>query len=137
MNDDLLKTLHGLRQDRTLAIVLYEQLFKGRFWALIQKPVVSLEKMFFLNYPTPDDKRELPIFTADNRKLLLQLTSQFPDSVVVGTEGGNLWPRLLDVVSNVTNCDVAVDAGEQYGIRMTKEMILGMISIYGIQVPPP
>jgi type III secretion system (T3SS) SseB-like protein len=132
MNEDLLETLRALRSDPTRAVVLYEQLFRGRYWVLAQKPAEKLENMFFLTYPTRNEKRELPTFTAGNRELLSKLISQATDAVVVEIEGSRMWPRMYDVVKE-GNCFVAVDPGEQYGIRLTKEMILGMINMYGTQ----
>jgi hypothetical protein len=40
-----------------------------------------------------------------------------------------LWKRLLDIV--VTGqCEVAIDPMEAHGIRLTREMILSMVSKY-------
>jgi hypothetical protein len=41
-----------------------------------------------------------------------------------------LWIKLLDVIENA-KCQVAIDPGQPHGIRLTKEMVLGMISSYG------
>ena len=51
-----------------------------------------------------------------------------PARVKVG--GEEMWPRLLDVV-RTGDCEVAVDPGEKHGVRITREMILGMANTYG------
>ncbi len=130
MNEDLLKTLLGLRTDPTLAVVLYKQLFMGRYWVLVQKPVGSIESMSFLTYPTQDKIRELPAFTASDRRLVSELASTAGDAEGVQIEGSQLWPRMLDVVKT-RECEVAIDPGEKYSIRLTREMILGMVIQYG------
>ncbi len=130
MNSELLKTLKGLRADPTLVVDLYPQLFNAQFWVLVQQPSGPLEEAMFLTYPTKDGIQELPIFTESNHKLLAQLVSLAGDAEVLPVEGNRLWPRLLDVVKTKV-CEAAVDPGDVYGIRLTREMILGMVSKYG------
>jgi hypothetical protein len=51
------------------------------------------------------------------------------DSLYVSIPGDVLWKRLLDIV--VTGqCEVAIDPMEAHGIRLTREMILSMVSKY-------
>jgi hypothetical protein len=134
MNEQLLETLRGFRQDLGLVVVLYQQLFEGRFWVLAQRPAEQLETMLFLNYPAQGGVRELPVFTARDRGLLTKFTAEVPDCMMVEIEGARLWPRLLDIV-RTRELEAAVDPGEQYGIRLTREMILGMISQYETAQP--
>ncbi|TAL28573.1 MAG: hypothetical protein EPN97_14475 [Alphaproteobacteria bacterium] len=73
--------------------------------------------------------RELPIFTDPKHHLVSQLSAQTADSMVIEAEGKSLWPRMLNIV--VTGeCEVAVDPGEEHGIRITREMILGMVKTH-------
>ena len=130
MNEDLIKTLQGFRHDYGLVVDLYRQLFDGQFWTLIKQPVVPIQQMLFLTYPTPDGTRELPVFTSPDRALISQLQSDSNEAVCVQLEGVDLWPRTTDIVKT-GECEVAVDPGEQHGIRLTTEMILGMVNEYG------
>lgn len=134
MNEQLLDTLRGFRTDLGLVVGLYRQLFEGRFWVLAQRPAERLETMLFLTYPTQDGIRELPVFTARDRSLLLQFTADLPDCVSIDVEGARLWPRLLEIV-RTRECEAAVDPGEDYAIRVTREMILGMVSKFGTAPP--
>ncbi|HTS17784.1 MAG TPA: SseB family protein [Verrucomicrobiae bacterium] len=134
MNEELLRTLRGLPKDPTLAVILYKQLFEGRYWALVQKPGGDLARMLFLTYPTRDGLRELPVFTAQDRRLLSKFSTEEPGAMTAELEGRSMWPRMLDIVKT-RECEVAVDPTEQYGIRLTREMILAMISMYGTAKP--
>jgi len=98
VNDELLTTLKGLKHDPTLAVALYRKLFSARFWAIIQKPFQALESSNFLTYPAGEEMRELPIFTHPKRHLLMDISSQIEDSVVIDVHGRSLWPRMLDIV---------------------------------------
>jgi type III secretion system (T3SS) SseB-like protein len=130
VNSELLKTLKGLRADPTLAVDLYPQLFNAQFWVLVQQSSGPIEDAMFLTYPTKDGIQELPVFTDSNHKLLVELLSLAADAEVLPVEGDRLWPRLLDVVKTKV-CEAAVDPRDVYGIRLTREMILGMVNKYG------
>lgn len=74
--------------------------------------------------------RELPAFTNQDRKLLAELASQLADVEILQVDGKRLWTRMLDIVKTSVY-EVAIDPGESHGIRLTKEMILGMVNKYG------
>jgi hypothetical protein len=129
MNEQLLVTLRGLKKNPALAIELYDQLFSARFWALVADPTVELSTMSFLTYPCPDGIRELPIFTAPNHPLMTHFGEASPPPATVELEGEELWLRMLEVVEN-KKTQVAVDPGDVHGIRISREMILGMVSTH-------
>ncbi|MGB9074810.1 MAG: hypothetical protein WCC22_19390 [Terriglobales bacterium] len=129
MNNALIETLKGLKRNPALAVILYKQLFMGRFWAIAQKSTDNLENIRFLTYPSANNVRELPVFIDPKRHLLTEMSSQLGDSMIIEVEGKSLWPRMLDI-AKTGECEIAVDPGEEHGIRLTREMILGMVSTY-------
>jgi hypothetical protein len=122
----LLHTLKALPTDPSRIADLYSQLYAASFIAFVQEGSESdLGSALFLTYPTQDQMRELPLFTS--REFLLP---NFPaDAVAISISGSELWPRLLDIVKT-GECEAAVDPGQKHGIRLKREMILGMISMY-------
>jgi hypothetical protein len=121
MIDELLDTLRALRADPGRAVGLYEQLYRESFFALVQaQSETDLQAYLFLNYPTADGLRELPLFT--KREFVLP---GMPEASLVQINGPQLWPRLLDIVET-RKLEAAVDPGQPHGIRLTREMILGM-----------
>ena len=127
MIDELLDTLRALKSDPGRAVELYQQLYGESFFALVQAgSEANLQSHLFLNYPTADGLRELPLFT--KREFV------FPDmpaeAFLVKINGPLLWPRLLDIVET-RKIEAAVDPGQAHGIRLTREMILGMTAQYG------
>lgn len=130
-NAELLRLLRGLRVDPTLTVALHECLFTAQLWALIEAPA-PITHMSFLTYPARDGLRELPVFTAEDRPLLRQLardSGASPSSV----SGESFWQRTLDLTKS-GECLVAVDPGEVHGIRVTFQMALGMVQMYGSPV---
>jgi hypothetical protein len=126
MNETLIQTLKNLRKDPTQVKVLYEQLYHSRFLALVRPGTEGqLHTLEFVTYSTEDRISELPIFTCDAFVLDLAPTQV----TLVELSGKELWPTLLDIV-NTGRIEAAVDPGQKHGIRLTKEMILGMISMY-------
>ena len=81
--------------------------------------------MEFLTYPS-SGMRELPLFTHPDFVLSLDA----PGAVLVHVQGQLLWPRLLDVVKT-RECEAAVDPGQAHGVRLTREMIVGMVVTQG------
>jgi hypothetical protein len=92
--------------------------------------------MAFLTYPAEDRVRELPAFTSANRTLLSQLQHNCDGVACLEVRGEDMWPRMLDIIQT-GHCEVAVDPGEQHGVRITREMILGMVNTYGRKDPRP
>ena len=92
---------------------------------------VSLESMEFLTYPCPDDARELPIFTTSGSKLESQFALATPRPEWVRVQGEPFWLRMLEVVTADSDIQVAVDPGEPHGIRLRRDMMLGMVGKYG------
>ena len=91
--------------------------------------------MAFLTYPTADRIRELPVFTAPDRATLAQLAAE-SGAKTVEVDGISLWPRLLDIVKT-GETEAAVDAGENYSIRLNLQMILTMVRVHGDNVQLP
>lgn len=126
---ELLKTLKGLVSDPTLVLQLYEQLLKSSFYVLVRPGTeAALEQMEFITYATRDGIDELPIFT----DIKFIPNDFYKNSKIVQKSGQLFWKRLLDVIEDI-NCQIAVDPLQTHGIRLTKEMILGMIYKYGTQ----
>jgi hypothetical protein len=124
--DDLLDVLKGLRSDPARVIDLYRLLYEASLLAFVQRGTESsLESHSFLTYPTPDATRELPLFT--RREYVLDDLASYAS--IVEVEGPRLWPRMLDIVET-GKCEVAIDPGRSHGIRLTREMILGMTATY-------
>jgi hypothetical protein len=130
VNDQLLATLRSLKTDPAAAVELYEHLFRARYWVLVSDAETNVDDMFFLNYQSDDGVQELPVFTAPDRHLMHKFDNESPPPTVVQIPGARLWPRLLLVLEHA-NIQVAVDAGEAHGVRLTRPMILGMVSKYG------
>jgi hypothetical protein len=126
MIDQLLDTLRALKSNPGRAVELYEQLYRESFFALIQAgSETNLQSYLFLNYPTDDGLRELPLFT----KPEFVLPGMPDEALLVQIQGPQLWARLLDIVET-HEIEAAVDPGQAHGIRLTREMILGMIAQY-------
>ena len=134
INAELVRLLRAFRSDPPLVIQLYEKLFFGRFWMLAQEPA-AISQMAFLTYPTADGIRELPVFTAPDRATLARLVAE-SGAKPVEVEGISLWPRLLDIVKT-GETEAAVDAGENYSIRLNLQMILTMVRVHGDNVQLP
>ena len=127
MIDELLDTLRALKSDPGRAVELYGQLYRESFLALVQAgSETNLQSCLFLNYPTVNGLRELPLFT----KPEFVLPGMPDEALLVQLDGPQLWPRLLDVVETRV-IEAAVDPGQAHGIRLTREMILGMTAQYG------
>ena len=127
MNHRLKEILSGLATNPSLVVDLYEELFNGSYFGFVRKGTEERwNTIEFLTYDSKDHIRELPLFT--------QIDSVFPDqpadSHLVEISGQELWEKLLTIVET-GKCEVAIDPSQAQGIRLTKEMILGMISKYG------
>jgi hypothetical protein len=127
MTKTLIDTLKGLKADPSLVLQLYGQLFEATFYLLVRKGTeTSLDKAEFLTYDTQDNIRELPLFTTD--KFLID--NLLVDALAIQVGGQSLWLRLLGIIET-GKCEVAINPGQTHGIRLTKEMIIGMIEKYG------
>jgi hypothetical protein len=125
--DELLETLQALRSDPSRAIELYRQLYHESFFAFVKSgSEATLEAHLFLTYPSSGDVRELPLFTL--RDFVLDGLSD--EALLINIKGPQLWPRLLEIIET-GKCEAAVDPGQSHGIRLNREMILGMTVQYG------
>ena len=132
-NAILLATLRALKTDPTQAVVLYEQLFQAHLIALVEDPRQPLSSLNFLTYPSGGGISELPLFTSPRQGLLAGLCQQ-TGATPLSLHGPALWTRLLDVLGG-SQLQAAVDPGEAHGIRVTREMALGMVKKYGAALP--
>ena len=129
MGSDLLRTLKAMPTDPARVVDLYPQLYAGSFLVLVQPGTeADLGTALFLIYPSTDGIRELPVFTS--RDYVWQNLPS--DAVLVGVMGDALWPRLLEL-AKAEECQVAVDPGQSHGIRLRENMILAMITAYGVR----
>ena len=129
MNDSLVETMQALRSEPARAVDLYRELFEGSFIVLVQAgSEASPESMLFLTYPSTGGQ-QLPVFT--RRDYIL--ADMRGDAIAVSLDGPVLWPRLLEVIGPET-CTVEVDPGQPHGIRLLRNMVLGMVAKYG-EVP--
>jgi len=127
MNVELLETLGAFRANPARVVDLYRQLYEGSFLVLVQAgSQASLSTMNFLTYPTSDGSQQLPVFTRSE----YVLEERLPDAIPVTLEGKVLWSRLLEFIGPET-CTVEVDPGQPHGIRLRRDMILGMVAKYG------
>ena len=127
MATNLIEILDNLRTDPTWATQLYNVLYDSTFFVLVRPGTEeNVEKMEFVIYPTEDGINELPIFTS------YDFVITFPDVQLFVAEinGKLLWPRLLEIIEPEIS-EVAVNPGQNHGIRLNNSMILGMISMYG------
>jgi hypothetical protein len=126
MNNQLIEILEKLKSDVSVVVYLYEELYNANFFVLTRPETeLKLELLEFLTYPAEDQIIELPIFT--KKEFILE----FPEINYSVTEvvGAQMWPSLISVINN-EKLQVAVDPGQSHGIRLTKQMIAGMISMY-------
>jgi SseB protein N-terminal domain len=120
---DLAAVLRQMKQNSAFALDVYRGLGVANLIALVragtEREVAGME---FLTYPAADGMRELPLFTS------AQFVIAFPgeDTVQATVTAADLWPRMVDLVENGV-CEVAVDPGQDHGIRLRKEMVLGII----------
>jgi hypothetical protein len=129
VNLALMRTLQALPTEPARVVDLYPQLYAGSFVVAVQAgSEADLGMALFWIYPSTDGIRELPIFTS--RDYLLENLPA--DAVLLTVRGEALWPRLLELV-RAEECEVAVDPGQDHGIRLRKEMILGMIRGCGVR----
>ncbi|WP_233840425.1 SseB family protein [Dyella sp. 2HG41-7] len=121
--DYLVDTLQKLRSDPSRVVVLYQQLAEAQFWVLVKAGTEhNVAAMHFLSYPADNKVHELPLFT--HREFVLSLNA--PQATLALVPGHLLWPRLLDIIKT-GQCEAAVNPGQTHGIRLTREMILGMV----------
>ena len=119
--------MRAIRDEPQRVVDLYEQLYRGEFVAIVQRgSETSLESMLFLTYESAGGIMELPVFTMEE----FVLPRLLADSFRVKLQGPELWPRLLDIVE-AGRCEAAVDPGQPHGIRLRRDMILGMVGKYG------
>jgi hypothetical protein len=126
MNETAINILKELKIDPTLVVHLYKILYCAKFLTLVRPgSETDLASMEFLTYPTVDEIAELPIFTSTD------FVIDFPSiaNAIAEVSGEKLWPRLLEVVKT-GSLEVSVDPGQDHGIRLNTQMILGMISVY-------
>jgi len=127
---DLVETLKALRNDVSVVVHLYKQLYDATLIAIVQPGTEkSLTAMAFLSYDTESGIRELPLFSS------IEAVNDFhaapPDAILVSMTGSVLWPRLLEVLPEDDSCQAAVDPIRDHGIRLTYAMVLGMVGQYG------
>ena len=126
MNNSLIETLKGLKADSTLVINLYKQLYFTTYFALVRGGTEEYwSSIEFLTYDTVDGIRELPLFT--NMSFILDNLDS--SALIVQIGGQDLWIKLNEIVET-GSCQIAIDPGQTHGIRLTKEIILGMINSY-------
>lgn len=128
MSETLTRTLQDLITDKTVVVRLYEEIFVSRFFTLIKTgPNDRWDKVSFLAYETTDKISAIPLFTDESF-----IFGSYPDTATkVEIWGQPLWEKLLTIVET-GKCEIEIDPGQPHGIRLTKEILLGMIAQYGI-----
>jgi hypothetical protein len=115
--------LRQLKQNPAYALDVYKSLGAATLLALVRAGTEnSVDSMEFLTYPAVGGVTELPLFTSK------EFVLPFPGSnaVQVPVVADDLWPRLSTIVENGV-CEAAIDPGQAHGIRLRREMILGII----------
>lgn len=127
MQHSLIEILIELKTNPSVVVELYEKIFCSKFLAIVRKETEdNLNVTEFSSYETRDGIFEIPLFTEN--KFIFE---NFADDAIVAEFGGlALWKRLLEILEN-KNIQIAINPGQSHGIRLTKEMILGMVNVYG------
>jgi hypothetical protein len=116
-----------LKADPTAVVELYPNLTKEIYSVLVRPSSgTELAVMEFLTYPSLGDVRELPAFTGDKWSLLKHLQQQ-SEAEIISVDGLSLFKRLLDVVKE-REVELAINPGWEYGIRLTRPMLLSAIA---------
>ena len=120
--------LSQLKTNPAVVVELYTALSKELYIVLVRSGSrKDLEAFEFLTYPSQGCD-ELPIFTSDNYPLFNQLKSQSSaDSVTV--DGASLFKRLIKNVIDTDKIQVAINPGWEYGIRVSRSMLLSVIAV--------
>ena len=127
INKDLIKALHDLKTDATDATYLYELILQSQLYSIVRMGTENdIKKAEFLNYPSIDGVLELPLFT--RLELALNFAKKFSsdDNIIFSYSCIPMWKQLYDLIKD-SKCQVAIDPGENYGIRLNASMILGML----------
>ena len=127
LQHSLTEILIELKTNPIVVLKLYEKLFGANLFAIIRKGTeTNLNICEFSSYETPDEIYEIPLFTEN--KFLFESFSE--DAIVIEFCGLLLWQRLIQILEN-KNIRIAINPGQTHGIRLTKEMVLGMVNVYG------
>lgn len=127
MQHSLIEILIELKTNPSIVIELYEKIFNSKFLAIVRKGTEeNLNVTEFSSYETQDGIFEIPLFTEN--KFIFENFSE--DAIVAEFGGLELWKRLLEILEN-KNIQIAINPGQSHGIRLTKEMILGKVNVYG------
>ena len=124
MNTLFLDSLKVLQSDPSRVIDFYDKLYHSSYVAMVQRGTEhEVSSMLFLTYNRKDEVWELPIFTKDEF-----MPEDLPfETCRVPLKGQDLFPRLLDVMMP-NDFEIAVDPCQPHGVRLTREMVQGMVS---------
>lgn len=127
MAHKLEEILMRLKTDTTAVVELYSALPQTKYWALVRPETQNdLATADFLTYQTEDSKTELPIFTSNESEAFKNLKAQSQAEPLLA-EGLLLFGRLKDIAGE--QIVVAINPGTEFGIRLTKEMLLSAIAL--------
>lgn len=128
MSETLIQTLRELITDKTVVVRLYQEVFYSRFFTFIKGGEIDTwDNIFFCIYDTSDKITAIPLFT--NEEFAFDIYSE--NAVRVEIWGQPFWEKLLTIVET-GNCEIEIDPGQPHGIRINKEMLLGMVAQYGV-----
>jgi hypothetical protein len=128
MTNVLTDTLNRLKTNPTLVIELYEQIFNAKFFTVVRKgsEEYPFGDMQLAIYNAPDGVNEFFLFTEEKLvpAILLEQNS------IIKVFGQSFWSKIYLMMVKA-KFQVTINPIGVNGIRLTKEMILGMIGQYG------
>lgn len=126
MPENLLQTLYDLINDKTVVVRLYQEIFSSNFFTLIKAGTNDTwDKILFCVYDTADEITAIPLFTKEEF-----IFENYPeDAVRIEIWGQPFWEKLLTIVET-GKCEIEIDPGQPHGIRLNKEILLGMVGQY-------
>ncbi|HSZ34443.1 MAG TPA: hypothetical protein VK772_14100 [Puia sp.] len=123
----LTEIMDRLDEDRSLVSELYEQVFASTYYTLAKPGTEnSGDNIAILVYHAFDNVQELPLFTDT-----ALITPEFLKGNVICKVGGReLWVKFLQFVETGKK-EIAINPSQVKCIRINRESLLGMISLYG------
>ncbi len=127
MSETILEILSALPGNPSLMDNLYEELYKSIFITFARNGTeAKWTSIEFLTYNCDDGMREVPLFT--DKSFVFK---EYPtDALLVEAGGPQFWVK-LSTMAETNKCVIAINPDQSNCTRITKEMILEMINLFG------
>jgi hypothetical protein len=124
MSEIILEMLNALPGNPSLINDLYEALYKSIFITFARSGTeAKWTSIEFLTYNCDDGMREIPLFT--DKTFVFK---EYPaDALIVEAGGPQFWIK-LSTMAEPYKCVVAINPDQPNSTRITREMILEMIT---------